>query len=104
MAYRLSYSQDAREQIARFDMPKERRLTLALSEIIANPFPRSGLGFHIVATQNQFGDRYLNLVVADFDFIVQYDVFPWQKDASNPFGYEGRVHVFALVPHTFDRG
>lgn len=104
MAYRLSYSQEARAQIARFDMPKERRLTLMLSEIIANPLPRSGQGFHIVVAENQFGDRFLNLVVAEFDFIVQFDVFPWQEGASNPFGYEGRVHVFALTPHTFDRG
>ncbi len=64
--------------------------------LIEDPLPREGDDFAIVPVKNQFEDQYLSLIVDEFPFSVDFDIYPWPKDQKNPLDFEGIVNIFSL--------
>ncbi len=65
--------------------------------LIEDPLPRNAPDFSIIPVANEFGDAFLSLLVDDFTFAIQYDVYPWPRGLDNPLGFEGRAHIFRLI-------
>ncbi|MDP9237798.1 MAG: hypothetical protein M3P30_10485 [Chloroflexota bacterium] len=78
-------------------MDLRRAWDLQLNIIIADPLPREGADFSIVPTENQWEDSFLTLVVDEFPFAIQYDIYPWPESEDNPMRFEGKVNIFRLV-------
>ena len=97
VAYKLVPAEDVSRLVNTFTFDLRRAWDLRMNLLIDDPLPREGDGFSIIPLENQFGDRFLSLVVDEFPFVVNFSVYPWPRDEDNPLGFEGIVNVFTLT-------
>ncbi len=98
MAYKIDLAADLREIVDGFPAELRRAWDLRLNILIDDPHPRDGAGFSVVATANRWGDRFLTLIIDEFSFAIQFDVYAWPKAEENLLGFDGRVRIFRIVP------
>ena len=96
VAYKVVLAEEVRRVINDVTFGLRRAWDLRMNLLIDNPLPRDGGDFAVVPVINRFGDRYLSLIVDEFPFTVDFDVYAWPEIQDNPLDFQGIVNIFSL--------